>query len=73
MQSMVYKVGNGHRNRKEIPELLYSPYQTTHAETNANKMRPQSPHAVQHFWRVNLPTQTAALMHLTNHDYFDRK
>ena len=45
---------------------------TTHTETNANKMCPQSSRALQHFTRVYLHPQRAAHTHLANQGYFDR-
>ena len=47
---------------------------TTHAETNANKMRPRFSRAVRLFTRVYLHAHTAVGLHthLTNHSYFDR-
>ena len=44
---------------------------TTHAETNANKMHPQSLWVVIRFTCVYLHAQTAVHTHLTNHGYFD--
>ena len=41
------------------------------AETNANKMRPQSSRAVQHFVCVYLQAQTEVRSHMTNHNHFD--
>ena len=43
--------------------------QTTHMEANANKMCPQSSHALQHLTRVYLHAQTAVHKHLSNHGY----
>ena len=45
---------------------------TAHAETNLNKMRPQSLRNLRRFTRVYIHTQAAVHMRLTNHGYFDR-
>ena len=59
------------RLSSRLDSNTYAP--TTHAETNTNKMRPQSSSTVRRFTRVYLHAQTAVHMHLKNQGYFDRR
>ena len=65
---------NSYTSLSSAMELKFGVFRflpTTHAETNASKMRPRSSRTMQHFTCVYLHTQTAVHTYLMNHGYFD--